>query len=427
MEYEQFGRYQEIVARQEEAFLDQANREKTLSEIVDRHSAARGREDTTFLRSIVATASIADPVLIVAEELLVRSCDATRAAQVLKDADIDFKGPDEVTCGSAEHHLAVSVLRLSPKNLATAATTLHSARIEASFNHLLPAGPVVKAGGAGPGRPSGGVIAASADPSAGQGVVVAVIDTGIAEDSDSIHASVLGGVADTAENTDPLDALAPVGLDYGAGHGTFVAGLIRQVAPAADVRVYRALDSDGIGSEVDVACAMLRAALTDGAHIVNLSLGQQSFSDRPPVALAAALEMLPDEVVIIAAAGNDDSTRPCWPAAFRRVVAVGARSPSGRRAPYSNHGSWLDASTLGSGVVSTYVRGKEELTGDDWSSDAEPIAIWSGTSFAAPQIAGLVAAGVATHGSPRAALDAVLAAGWPEPDMGVTIESPLRP
>ncbi len=53
---------------------------------------------------------------------------------------------------------------------------------------------------------------------------------------------------------------APDGyLDLDAGHGTFVTGIVQQIAPGAEVRVYRAVDSDGIGSEVAVACKMIKA------------------------------------------------------------------------------------------------------------------------------------------------------------------------
>lgn len=427
MEHEQSGHDREIVARQERAFLDSEDRERVLAAVIERHSRERATQDAEFDRSVIAAAAPEDPVLIVAEELLVRSSDAERAARVLKDAGLGFDGPDGVTCGS-EHRLRVSRLRMSSTDLVAAAQALHAVRIDASFNHVLPAGPVVKGGGAGPGKPTASTLATPEDPSAGAGVIVAVIDTGLAKGSDVIHSSFLDGVVAVDGTFDALDAMAPAGLDYGAGHGTFVAGVVRQVAPKADVRIYRALDSDGIGSEVDVACAILRAALDDGAHIINLSLGQQSFADRPPLAMAAALELIPDEVVVIAAAGNDNSDRPCWPGAFRRVVAVGALSATAARAPYSNHGAWLDVSTLGSGIVSTFVNGFEEPTEpspDDWSSDPQPLALWSGTSFAAPQIAGLVAAGVGTHGSARGALAAVLGAGWPDPQMGVIVASPL--
>ena len=146
----------------------------------------------------------------------------------------------------------------------------------------------------------------------------------------------------------------------------FVAGCVRQVAPGADIRVYRAVDSDGIGSEVRVACEMIRAVKQDGARIVNLSLGCQTPGNVPPVALRAALEIIGEweretgqEVLIVAAAGNFGDTAPCWPAAFRRVVSVAALTPDLAGAPWSTSGPAITCSTIGQGVYSTFVTGKE--------------------------------------------------------------------
>lgn len=75
--------------------------------------------------------------------------------------------------------------------------------------------------------------------------------------------------------------------------------------------------SDGLGSDARIARALLAAA-DEGSHIVNLSAGTQRIDDLPPLAMQTALELLaqrhPD--VLVAAAGNDGSERPCWPAAF---------------------------------------------------------------------------------------------------------------
>ena len=112
-------------------------------------------------------------------------------------------------------------------------------------------------------------------------VTVAVIDTGI--NNDSRTDGWLAGIPETAANIDPLDVF-PVTvqngqivrgdglLDLSAGHGTFVTGVVEQVAPAATIRVYRAVDTEGMGTSDDVANAMTQAA-RDGADIINVSLG----------------------------------------------------------------------------------------------------------------------------------------------------------
>jgi hypothetical protein len=124
---------------------------------------------------------------------------------------------------------------------------------------------------------------------------VAIIDTGIANQAVDRADSLLHGVPRTARNIDPLTSF-PIGgphqyLDFDAGHGTFVAGIVNQVAPHAPITMYRAIDSDGVGTEVDVACAMIEA-VKDGNQIINLSLGCRTQDDSTPIALEAALAVI---------------------------------------------------------------------------------------------------------------------------------------
>jgi subtilisin family serine protease len=255
---------------------------------------------------------------------------------------------------------------------------------ELGYHYLAPMGVVVKAD-CGP-EPSPGF--APQTPVESSGTRVAVIDTGI---TDQVRTD--GWLAHTpvGANVDLLDDFAPFGLlDHGAGHGTFVAAVIEQIAPTVVVDVHRALDSDGLGGEAAAASAMVRAAKA-GASIINLSFGLETDDDRPPVALAVAVDIIrtryPD-VLLVAAAGNFGRSTPCWPAAFKGVTAVGALTRTLDGAPWSSRGSWVDVSTIGEAVLSTYVSG-EELDGDRYPADAW--AVWSGTSFAAPQIVGAVA------------------------------------
>jgi subtilisin family serine protease len=299
--------------------------------------------------------------------------------------------------------------------------------VPASVNHVTPLGPVLK--GLGGPEPSEG-----ARPFPGTGhhsdrVVVALIDTGIAAEVRSDH--WLANVRRDG-NVDPLDAFPKGGngfLDFGAGHGTFTAGVVQQVAPEVEVRAYRAVDSDGVGSEVDIACAMVRAA-REGASVINLSLGTQTRDDQPLIAVEAALEMIEDlhhdrEVLVVAAAGNCGNNRPVWPAAFRRVVAVAGLTADGRPTEWSSRGWWVDCSTVAEGVVSTYVEGKEstEIDPDPDTFGPDAWATWTGTSFAAPQIAGGVARLCQERGlTPRHALRELLRHSTPIPDFGRAVE-----
>jgi hypothetical protein len=263
-------------------------------------------------------------------------------------------------------------------------------------------------------------------------VRVALFDTGVtsAQRSDGWLAGL-----DHPDSHDPLDVLpTPNGfLDLAAGHGTFVAGVVAQVAPAADIRVHRVLDTDGVGTELMVATALVKAAQADlaqgGRLVVNLSLGTESGAAYPPVALRVALDLVQAlakartaEVLVVAAAGNDGTTDECWPAAFQDVTAVAGLNLDRAPAPWSTHGPWVDCSALGSAVTSTYVEGREDPAYDLTSTDtfaADAWAWWTGTSFAAPQVAGAIARRAAEGGTSLAqARDALLATGQADPQYG---------
>ena len=111
--------------------------------------------------------------------------------------------------------------------------------------------------------------------------------------------------------------------DAEAGHGTFIAGLILQVAPAASVYAVKVLDSHGVGDDLSVAAAM--AQLPPDIDIVNLSLGGYTDRDVAPMAIATAMQAMGEQGrAVVAAAGNHGTSRPFWPAAFEPVLAVGA-------------------------------------------------------------------------------------------------------
>jgi subtilisin family serine protease len=313
------------------------------------------------------------------------------------------------------------------------ARLLQDQGVRASVNHITPLGPVAK--GLGGPEPSKGArpFPAAVEQAPGA-VTVAIVDSGIAGSPRGDR--WLAGVPRDADNVDLLDAYPPFGfLDFGAGHGTFVAGVLQQVFPQADLRVYRALDSDGVGSEVDVACAMVRA-VNDGAQILNLSLGSQTFDDNPPIAIQAALEIIAElerrngrEVLVVAAAGNFGVDRKCWPAAFDYpvfpVVAVAGLRADLTPTDWSSRGSWVDCSTIAEGILSTYVEGQESFEVDPRpdSFPRDAWAVWTGTSFAAPQIAGAVARLCQErHLKPRAALEELLSRGTPVKDFGMALK-----
>ena len=322
---------------------------------------------------------------------------------------------------------------LGPQELADLARTLRLRGFAASLAYLTPTAGIIKPPPShAPHQPAHGTMARRSVQ--GKPVKVAIIDTGITAEKRTD--GFLDTVPRPPRDIDPLHTFPlPAGdgyLDLEAGHGTYIAGLVQQVAPEADITVHRAVDSDGIASEVTVACEMIRAVKEGGAQILNLSLGCQTLDDTPPIAIAAALEIIGEweretgrEVLIVAAAGNYGDTRPCWPAAFRRVVSVGGLSPDLLPLPFSSHGFWVTCSTVGQGLTSTFVEGELSPLVSQAATVFGPDAwaVWSGTSFAAPQIAGALARLSGDEGIPlREALRRLLAAGQDLPGFGRALQ-----
>jgi thermitase len=284
------------------------------------------------------------------------------------------------------------------------ARELRGRELDVAPVHMVPLGAVKKAeGGPEPSGPQPGEPTWTRPEVETSGPRVALVDTGVSAEQRSD--GWLRGLART-DNIDPLNAV-PVDdyLDQGAGHGQFAAGIVQQVAPGADVDIRRGLDSEGLGDEVVIA-QLIAEAVAAGARIVNLSLGTVTADDRPPIVLESAIRAARDAgALVVCAAGNNGDTRRCWPAAFhaepgfeRTVVSVGALrlgedDDDAIGAEWSSHGDWVECSTFGEGVISTYVVGRENPAQDREEPDVfgpASWATWSGTSFAAPQIVGAI-------------------------------------
>jgi subtilisin family serine protease len=254
----------------------------------------------------------------------------------------------------------------------------------------------------------------------GAGVRITIVDNGIHQPSWWPGLAVPGG------EPDPLDALIPAPaeapgayLGRAAGHGSFMAGIVAQLAPRATITVRRVGDTEGFVDELRLSTALHELAaeadppdvivLACGAYGIKVgSMGTAAAGDgtgwRQPHLLRHAIDTVSrrlDGTVIVCAAGNYGSKDPCYPAAFStehrgRVVAVAALDQDGRRASFSNYGDWVDASTLGVRLRSRFVPGTEH-PGNDPDGRPEEFngggsAEWSGTSFAAPVVAGQLAA-----------------------------------
>jgi hypothetical protein len=392
-----------------------------------RRGTADFRPDEAIVQFDVLRDDAGADVLVV-DELLVRTEDYTSAASPFRPVPMRVLLADYAFDSVPVVDLDRRVTRLrsaayDAAQLADLARVLRRSGYQASVNHVVPLGPVAK-GETGP-ESARGLDNFQPAPDPEHPITVAVIDTGVTAEIRADH--WLEGLP-ASGNIDPLNVF-PIGnvdeyLDFAAGHGSFVAGIIEQLAPAADVRMLRAIDSDGIGSEVDVATAMVRA-VRDGARILNLSLGSETLDDQPPLAIQVALELIGDDILVVAAAGNSGSARAIWPAAFRQVISVASLDATLRPSVWSNRGFWVDCSTVGEGILSTFVEGREDPELDPLPDDfpADAWARWSGTSFTTPQIAGAVAARCLASGrSPREEAADLLAEGVAVPDFGRAME-----
>lgn len=240
-------------------------------------------------------------------------------------------------------------------------------------------------------------------------------------------AGVRIGLADTALYVHPwLDGacgIAPASrwvadgagdkVHYAAGHATFIAGLILQRAPGAVIEARQILDACARGESWAVAKELVRFSRS-GVQVINLSIECLTADNQPPLVLRTAIDRLSSDVLVVAAAGNqgntDDARRPIWPAAFDDVVAVAAHDTARQVPPWSAHPSlpWVDCLAPGVEVASTYlpVSSVDDSYGHLSHSCPAVYATWSGTSFSAATVSGLVAAEM-THGpgDARAALD----------------------
>ena len=246
---------------------------------------------------------------------------------------------------------------------------------------------------------------------------LAVMDTGVPALLRSWHADLADSLRPDDDDVDALDLDGDGVLDFQAGHGTFICGLVRRIAPQLVIDPEQVLDSFGFGSDLGLA----RALVTSCAPVLNLSLGGYSEQDQPPPATAAALRVLRmrrPEVVVVAAAGNHGDVRPFWPAAFEDVLAVAAIDTTGSSAvaaAFSNYGTWVNLCAPGVDLQAPYVRGRRQDENGGGPTDFIGWASWSGTSFAAPLVAAAIAAKVANGGYGPSVVTQMLASLNPLP------------
>lgn len=251
----------------------------------------------------------------------------------------------------------------------------------------------------------------------GEGVKVLVVDVGWTDPDKPWLTGVTG------ERERVFDHNGDI-IPY-AGHGTFIAGVLRCMAPRAEVVVKGYLNRAGaeFGSDLVVK---LYQALAEYPDLISLSAGTKTRHGEQLLAFEVFLEHLDrvKGVVLVAAAGNDGAREYFFPAASPQTVSVGALSEDhAHRAGFSNHGGWVDVYAPGENIVNAYLTGEYVCTEPPYRGDRRKfagMARWSGTSFATPLVAGLIAGRMSVTGeNARQAADGLLAAALERPLPGV--------
>ena len=218
------------------------------------------------------------------------------------------------------------------------------------------------------------------DISTGQGVKVAIIDTGLDLKHPALRHRLVAGWDFVGNDPNPTDVRDFIDndrdgrADEAYGHGTHVAGIVTLVAPGARIMPIRVLDADGRGDIVNVT-AGVRWAIEQGAKVINLSLGTSTRCD----ALQDVLEEAKDAgVIVIATAGNWGTDAVVdFPGRSSHVLCIAAVDGTANGAAFSSRGGDVTISAPGVAVRSTYPGGGYRL--------------WTGTSMSAPFVTGAAA------------------------------------
>ncbi len=234
------------------------------------------------------------------------------------------------------------------------------------------------------------------ETSRGKGVVVAVLDTGIAFENHDDFAVVpdLEGQK-FAGGWDFVNDDEHANDDH--GHGTHVAGTIAQatdneegvagVAFEATLMAVKVLDHFGSGNTADIADAIHWAA-DHGAKVINMSLGGGGRSEVMEQAVEYARAK---GVVVVCAAGNGGRGVVEYPAAYPGSFAVAAVGPTGAKAPYSSWGKELDIAAPGGDKSQGEAAGIVQNTIDPQDVSKGVYLSYQGTSMATPHVAGVAA------------------------------------
>jgi len=227
----------------------------------------------------------------------------------------------------------------------------------------------------------------------GAGVTIAILDTGVDTSHPDLNDKITGGYDFVNRDPDPND-------DH--GHGTHVAGIaaaetdnglgVAGLAWDARIMPIKVLSGEGRGYYSTIAEGIIWAS-SHGARVINMSFGGPMRSQALQDAVDYAWKR---GVVLVAAAGNEATSAPTYPAACEHVIAVTATDQNDQRPYWANYGDWVDVAAPGVGILSTVRGGGYQA--------------WRGTSMASPFAAGLAALLISQDVSP-AEVEARMKAG----------------
>lgn len=215
----------------------------------------------------------------------------------------------------------------------------------------------------------------------GQGVIVAVLDTGVDLDHPLFAGKLVAGydfvdgddVPDEAANQ--VDDDGDGRVDEAVGHGTHVAGIVALIAPDAQIMPVRIFNDDGLGAYFD-AIEGIVYAVDHGARVINLSGSGPEDSD----ALRAAVDYAWDHGVLVVASGAANTLG--YPALYQHTISVGATDQEDRAADFAVFQEGLPTVYApGISIYSAYTDGNN-------FPYQYAYAWWSGNSMAAPFVSG---------------------------------------
>lgn len=213
----------------------------------------------------------------------------------------------------------------------------------------------------------------------GEGITIAVIDTGCVMNHPDLKENIIGGKNFTTED----DGNEDIYEDY-LGHGTHVCGTIAGnghilgVAPKAKLLVLKVLDKNGNGNMIAVTNA-INYAVKQKVDIISLSLGCPSSIPQLKTAIERAIAK---NILVVCACGNSGDNLPYtveidYPAYYNEVISVGAVDNTKTNAEFSNSNKEIDLVAPGVNIVSTHLN--------------NGYAKLDGTSMATPHVTGALA------------------------------------